>query len=77
MLVTIRDGGDEGDEWVMEKCEFTYGGCAVRFSQKATPWGSIELTVNNGAATQHLREAFAAGLLKGEPPRVKVDIAAA
>jgi len=58
------DGG-----WIMDKCDFTYGGCAVHFRQKDSPWGELSLTINATAATKVLREAYAQSLLDGNPAK--------
>lgn len=76
VLVTIRDGG-ELDRFRMENCEFAYNGVSVRFRLMDHPYSTLTLTVNNSPATAFLREAYAAGLKRGEPPMMRFDIEAA
>lgn len=71
--VVIRPSED-GSGWAFEKCEHTWGGVAVRFSLKEQPWSTIELTVNNSAATKTLRELFAQSMIDGAPARVAVTV---
>lgn len=59
--------------WIMDRCDFSYGGCAVKFRQTDKPWGSLELTINATGATKVLREAYAAALLEGNAPRFRLD----
>lgn len=64
---------DDG-AWIFDKCDFTYGGCAVKFRQKDAPWDSLEMTINASGATQVLRKAYAEALIKGEPAKFSVTV---
>ena len=57
---------DAEGEWTMESCEFSYGGCAVKYRRKGYT-GELSLTVNATPATKVLRDAFARSLDDGKP----------
>jgi hypothetical protein len=70
--VEVLQTPDPEGAWVMDKCDFTYGGCAVHFRQKDAPWGTLDLTINASGATKVLRDEYAAGLVSGVAPRFSV-----
>lgn len=70
--ITLRP--DDKGEWEMESCAFSYGGCVVKFRQKVTPWGDLQMTVNASAATATLRKVFAEALVAGVAPRFSVEV---
>jgi hypothetical protein len=72
VTMTLRPAED-GD-WIMDKCDFTYGGCQTHYRQKAEPWGEMSMTVNAADATLVLRKAYADSLLAGEPGRFALTI---
>jgi len=72
VTMTLRPAED-GD-WIMDKCDFTYGGCQTHYRQKEAPWGELSMTVNAADATLVLRRAYADSLLAGEPGRFALTI---
>lgn len=67
----------EGD-WDLESCAFAYSGCrvALRCNRGELRYGGLtaELSINAEAATQSMREAFAAGLVTGVAPRFSLIV---
>lgn len=68
LLIPAEEG-----EWVFDKCDFSYGGCAVHFRQKGKPWGTLDMTINATGATKVLRDAYAAALGEGNPAHFDVS----
>lgn len=67
----------EGD-WDMQSCAFAYNGCRVSFrcdrGELRFAGLTAELSINAAAATKAMRDAFAAGLATGTPPRFSVIV---
>lgn len=72
--VYVTQVEDPDGEWAFEKCEFTYGGCAVAFRQKVQPWGVLETSINARPATEQLRSVYADSLRSGTPARYRLEI---
>lgn len=75
--VLVYQTPDPDGEWVMHSCDFAYNGCIAKFHRpKGPPYGlKLELTVNAKPASKVLRDAYAAGLDAGEPPRFTIRVA--
>lgn len=68
---------DDGD-WDLESCAFAYAGCrvALRCNRGDHRHAGLtaELSINAAPATKAMRDAFAAGLEAGKPPRFSVAV---
>lgn len=76
--VLIFQHPDPDGEFRMQSCDFSYGGCAVKFhrTEAGPPYGcKLELTVNAKPASKQLRDAYATGLMSGEAPRFRIEVA--
>lgn len=69
---------DPAGDWDMESCAFAYNGCRVAFrcnrGDHRFAGLTAELSINADAATKAMRDAFAAGLASGKPPRFSVIV---
>ena len=74
--VLVHVIADLNGTWLLNSCEFTYGGCQVKFRQKDSPWGTLDLTINASEATGYMRRAFAASLNDGKPAAFTMEFRA-
>lgn len=78
--VLVYQHPDPDGDFEMRSCDFTYNGCLVKFYRTANsqPYGlKLEMTVNAKPASEQLRKAYAEGLLSGQAPRFRIDVARA
>ena len=59
---------DVAGEWELKGCNFTYGGCEIKFA-RSQPWHEATYSINAKAATEGLRKVYADSLVAGVPSK--------